>query len=380
MPPKPAPPTEPGAERIPVPIDIRSVALTIVAALALVLTLRFAQAMIIPIVLAILISYALAPLVTRLTSWRVPRPLAAAIVLLCIAGTAGTLLYQLRFQAATIVHDLPDAARRVRQILERGRTAEPSAIEKVQEAASELERAADAAAPPPLPQPRGVMRVQVEDPPIKVSQYVLWGSLGIAAAAAQLVLILLLAFFLLSSGDLYRRKLVKIVGPSLTKKKITLQILEEIGRQIEWFLLVQVMTSAIVGLVSWLVFRWIGLEQAGVWGLLAGVFNSIPYFGPVIVTGVIALVAFLQFGTIQTTVIAAASALAITTLEGLLLTPYLTSRAARMNAVAVFIGLIFWGWVWNIWGMLLAVPLLMVTKAICDRIEDFEPIGELLGE
>ena len=68
------------------------------------------------------------------------------------------------------------------------------------------------------------------------------------------------------------------------------------------------------------------------------------------------------------------------TLEGILLTPLLTSRAARMNAVAVFVGLLFWGWVWEIWGMLLAVPMLMIVKAVCDRIEDLKPVGELLGD
>ena len=99
-----------------------------------------------------------------------------------------------------------------------------------------------------------------------------------------------------------------------------------------------------------------------------------------LVSGSIAVVAFLQFGNLRMTLIAAAGALAITTLEGLILTPWLTSRAARMNAVAVFIGLLFFGWVWNVWGMLLAVPMLMVIKAVCDHVEDFKAIGELLGD
>src|SRR5207237_1890165 len=106
-------------------------------------------------------------------------------------------------------------------------------------------------------------------------------------------------FFLLASGDLYRRKLVKIVGPSLTHKKVTVQILAEIDRQIESFLIVLVFTSVVVAVATWLAFKWIGLQQAAVWGILAGVFNSIPYFGPVLVTGAIIVVAFAQFGTIQ---------------------------------------------------------------------------------
>jgi predicted PurR-regulated permease PerM len=127
-------------------------------------------------------------------------------------------------------------------------------------------------------------------------------------------------------------------------------------------------------------FRALGVEQAAILGLFAGLFNSIPYFGPVIVSGATAVIAFLQFGTINMALLVSGVALMITTLEGFLLTPWLSGRAARMNAVAIFVGLLFWGWVWNVWGMLLAVPMLMVTKAVCDHVEEFKGIGELLGE
>jgi predicted PurR-regulated permease PerM len=225
-----------------------------------------------------------------------------------------------------------------------------------------------------------VTRVQVQPPPLDVGQYLLWGSIGVVGAIGQFVLILLLTFFLLASGDMYRRKIVKIVGPSLTRKKVTLQILSEIDRQIEYFLLVQVFTSLIVAVATWLAFRWLGLQQAAVWGILAGLFNSIPYFGPVVVTGATTVIAFMQFGTIQMALLVGFVALAITTLEGYLLTPWLTSRAVRMNAVAVFGGLLFWGWLWNVWGLLLAVPMLMAIKAVCDHVEDFKGVGELLGD
>jgi predicted PurR-regulated permease PerM len=131
---------------------------------------------------------------------------------------------------------------------------------------------------------------------------------------------------------------------------------------------------------TWLAFLALGVEQAAVWGVLAGIFNSIPYFGPVIVTGATSVVAFLQFGNLRMAILVGAVSLAITSLEGFLLTPWLTSRATRMNAVAIFVGLLFWGWVWNVWGMLLAVPMLMVMKAVCDHVEDFKGIGELLGD
>ena len=360
------------------PVDIRSVSLTVLAAIAVVLMLQYAQAMVIPIVLGVLISYALDPIVSAMERRRIPRSVGAAFLLMVLVGAGGWLLYGLRSEASAIVEELPQAARRLRHALENDRPTTAKAIEQVQKAATELQRAADVAAPPPPS--TGVQRVQVEAAPFSIGEYLMYGSLGAAAAAGQLVLILFLVYFLLASGDLYRRKLVKLAGPSLAQKKIPLQILTEIDRQISAFLLVQLFTSTVVALATWLAFRALGLQQAAVWGILAGVFNSIPYFGPVIVSGATAAVAALQFGNVHMTLLVSGVALAITTLEGFLLTPWLTSRTARMNAVAIFVGLLFWGWVWNVWGMLLAVPMLVVIKAVCDHVEDFKPVSELLGE
>jgi predicted PurR-regulated permease PerM len=360
------------------PVDVRSLALTIVAVIAALLLLQYAQTVIIPVVLGILISYALDPPVERLAQLRVPRPIGAALVLLLVVAAGCLLVYGLRGQATAVIEQLPRGARHLRQLIEgdRGSTT-TNAIQQVQKAASELEKAADATAPPT---PSAVQRVRVDPPPFNVSDYVMWGSIGLLGALGQGVLILFLTYFLLASGDLYRRKLVKIAGPSLTQKKITVQILSEIDRQIEAFLVVQLFTSVLVAVASWLAFRALGLQQAGLWGLLAGIFNSIPYFGPVLVTAATATIAFLQFGNIQMPVLVGGAALAITSLEGMLLTPWLTSRAARMNAVAVFVGLLFWGWLWSVWGMLLAVPMLMVVKAISDHVDDLKPISELLGD
>ncbi len=363
---------------VPVPVDMRNAALTVLAVIAMLMLLQYAQAVFIPLVLGLLISYALDPVVTRLQKLRVPRAASAGVLLLALVTGTGYSVYQLRFQVEAIIQQLPDGARRLRQTLDQQQGGTTNALKQVQQAATELERAADpTAAAPSRP---GVTRVQVEDAPFDVNDYVVWGSMSVATGAGQLLLILFLAYFLLATGDLYRRKLVKIVGPSLTKKKITVQILQQIDHQIEAFLMVQLFTSAVVGIASWLTFRAIGLEQAAVWGLLAGIFNSIPYVGPVLVSGSTAIVAFLQFGTLEMTLVASGAALVITSLEGFLLTPWLTSRAARMNAVAVFVGLLFWGWVWNVWGMLLAVPMLMVIKAVCDHVDDFKGVGELMGD
>jgi predicted PurR-regulated permease PerM len=360
------------------PIGVRNLSLTVLAVIAVTFTLHEAQDFLIPLVLSLLVSYALEPVVTWLAARRLPRALAAAVVILALTAGAGYGVYALRDQAAEIVERLPQAAQRMRSVVARYQSGE-STIGQVQKAADAIERTATQASTPTAA-PRGVMRVQIEEPPLRVRQYLWWGSAGALALLGQLVAVLFLVYFQLVSGDLFKRKLVRISGPTLTRKKVTVQILDEINLQIERFLLVQVFTSTVVGLATWAAFWWLGLEQAAVWALLAGVFNSIPYFGPVVVTGGVFVVGFLQWGTLEMALLVAAVALVITSLEGFLLTPWLTSRASSMNAVAIFVGLLFWSWVWGVWGTLLAVPMLMIVKAVADRVEDLHAVSELLGD
>lgn len=363
-----------------VDVNVRSISLMVVAFAAGMAILYWAREVFIPIVLSILISYALEPVVVALTRVRIPRVLASALVMVLLAGSLGYAVYSLSDDAAAVVAELPDAAVRVRQALRRDpRDGNGGAIQQVQKAAEELQKTADEAAGP-NPAPRGVQRVQIEEPAIDVRQYVSWGSASLIAFAGQATLVLFFVFFLLASGDLFRRKLVKIAGPSLEKKRVTVQILGEINTQISRFLLVRVVTSVVVGVATWLAFTALGLHQPAVWGLAAGVFNSVPYFGPVIVAAGTFVVAFLQFGTIGMGFYVAGISLVITSIEGWLLTPWMTSRTARTNEVAVFVGLIFWSFVWGIWGTLLAVPMLVAVKACCERIDDLKPIAELLGE
>jgi len=223
-------------------------------------------------------------------------------------------------------------------------------------------------------------QVQIVTPAFSLTGYLWSGSMTLLGFTGQFVLVAFLVYFFLVTGDLYKRKLVKIAGPTLRQKKLTLQILDEINRQIESFMRVQVVTSVLVAVATSLALWWLGLEQYVVWGLLAGIFNSIPYLGPVIVTGGLGLVAFLQFDSVPKTLMICGAAFLITSLEGFLLTPALLSRASRINSAAIFAGLLLWSWIWGVWGTVLAVPMLMMIKAVCDHIDDLQPIGELLGE
>jgi predicted PurR-regulated permease PerM len=372
---------EPEPILIRMPVDVRSVALTVIAAIGGILMLQHAQPVLVPIVIGILLSYILTPAVNALEGWRVPRILGSILVLVLLCGALGFGAYTLSGQAMEIVESVPAAAQKVVERTRTRQTQEAGTIEKVQEAARQVEEAAEQATEPTRTARRpGVQRVEIVEPTLAASQYLWEGGRGVLALLAQFTMVLFLVFFLLVAGDLFKRKLVSIAGPTLTKKKISVQIMDEINRQITSFLRVQVIANVVVAVATALALWAFGLDNFIMWGLLAGLFNTIPYFGAIIVTAGLGVVSFIQFDEVLMVVYVCSVAMAITGLEGWLLRPALISRAAQMNPVAIFIGLLFWTWVWGVWGTLLAVPMMMVLKAICDRIEGLMPVGELLGE
>lgn len=372
-------PPEPSQVTLHLPVNVRSLSLGVLAVVAVLFALHWARDVFIPVLLGIMLSYALAPVVNWLVRWRVPRTVAAAALLVSLLGGLGGTAWGLSDDANELVQTLPEAAQKLRQALRSKVAKSDTAIEKVQKAATELERAAQESGASGSTAARGVMRVQVEKPSFKVTDYLWTGTVGLLSFAGQTIMVFFITFFLLASGDTFRRKMVKIAGPTFTKKKITVQALDEITGQIQRYLLVQVFTSLLVGAASWLAYMWIGLEHAAVWGVVAGVLNLVPYIGSIAVTGGTALVGFMQFGTMEMALAVAGVSLLINSIEGYLLTPWLTSRASRMNPVVIFIGVLGWGWLWGIWGLLLGIPIMMVIKAICDRVDDLKPIGELLG-
>jgi predicted PurR-regulated permease PerM len=370
-------------------VDVRNVALTVLSVLAVVLVLQYAESVLIPIVLGVLISYGLGPFVGALHRIGVPRAIGAAVAVTTLVAAMGLAAYTLSDEALAIVADVPQAAHRIRERVRDHRRKPGGAIESVQQAAAEIDKAAQEASAPTPAETRaarnvqaatGVQKVEIVDPPFRAADYLWTGGLNLAGFATQFVLVLFLVYFFLVTGDLYKRKIVKIAGRTLSEKKITVQILDEINRQIESFMRVQVFTSFLVAVLTGIALWWFGVEHPVVWGLLAGIFNSIPYLGPLLVSGGLAVVSFMQFDDLLKASYICAVAFAITSLEGFLLTPMLMSRAAQMNPVAIFVGLLFWSWIWGIWGTVLAVPMLMMLKAICDHVEDLQPIGELLGE
>lgn len=358
------------------PVSVRSLSLAIIALVALLHLLHWASEIFIPLMLGIMLSYALSPTVSWLQKCHLPRALGAALLLLSLTGGLVATGYLLGGQASNLIESLPDAAQKLRQSIRVKPGDSPSAIDRVQKAAAELERAAEESNNIKLS--RGVTRVQIEPPKFNIKNYVLSGTLGLAGFIGQAVVVWFITYFLLTSGDSFRRKLIKLAGPTFTRKKITLQALEQINRQIHLYLRVQVITGAIVGIATWIAFLIIGLENAAVWGLLAAVLNCIPYLGSILVTGGAALLGLLQFGSLEMALLVGGVSFVLQSLEGYLLTPWLTSRASRINAVIIFVGVLFWGWLWGVWGLLLGVPIIMAFKAVCDHVEDLKPLGEML--
>ncbi len=355
-----------------------TLALVLLAGIAAIAALYFARAFFVPLLIGILASYTLRPVVDWLNRLHIPQAVAAAIVMAVLVGGGSWMAYSLSDEATVMMEKLPDAARKLRMKLTNARNAVPTALQNVQEAADELQRAAtDVAAKPgtrPAPPPSAA-----PDSSAWLRDYALTQSALLLSIAAKAPIVLLLAYFLLASGDHFRRKLVQLVGPSLSRKKDVLRILEEVDAQVQHYLLVMLASNALVGLGTWLALEAMGVEQAGVWGVFAGVMHFVPYLGPVAVAATVGVAGFIQFGSILQALAVAGVTLLVAGMIGMVFMTWLQSRVARVNAAVLFIALLFFGWLWGVAGVLLGAPLVAIARVVCDRVEALKPVGELLG-
>lgn len=337
-----------------------TVALWILATIATVMFLRAASQLLIPIVLGVIISYALEPVVAWLARHKIPRLVGTSVILLAIVGLAAWGVYALRDDVQKAIESLPEAARRAREMITSQTTSGTG--ESLKEAAGELGGAGG------QQQAGGGLM-----------SFVQLGVGSVIALAGNLLVIFFLVFFLLIAGPHFRNRIVEIAGPDRERRRLTATVIDEINEQIQRFLLVRLVTAVIVGAATWIVLAWMGVSNAAVWGILAGVFNSIPYFGPVIVSGGLLVVGLVQGGGMTQALQMSAAALVITSVEGWLLTPPLMGKAERMSALTVFLGVLLWTWIWGAWGTILAVPMLVVAKSVADHVEPLKPIGRLMA-
>ncbi len=363
--------------QVPMPISIRSLALYVLAVLATIYMVKQMRDVLMPVALSGLVYHMLAPFVHRLVRWRVPRSLAALLVMACLIGTSSLAVWSLTDEAVAVVQQLPEAARTLRAAVRtQTRQAGGSLPEQVQKAAKELESTANETIGTPS---QGVTRVQIEEPVLRGSDVLLGGARNLIVGGGSIVLVLVCATFMLIGGDRLKRIVVEIAGPTLTRKKVTVQILDEIARQIQRFLLVQLVTSAAVALATGLVLWRLGLQNAVIWGLVTGVLNTVPYFGPLLATSA---------SSVSRCAVRHARDDAVggrlepaDHLDRRLPAHAVSARQAVADEpVAVFIAILFWSWMWGPMGLLLAVPLTTTLKVICDHVEELQPLGKLMGE
>ena len=362
------------------PLDVRSLSLSILAAIAVVFALEWAQAFLISLLLGVLVAYTLNPPVTWLERIRIPRIAASLIVMVTAMGAFALGAYSIRGQMQAVVTQLPEATSKFAAGLSRLRTSQIGPLLKMQSASTAVEKATSQLTNPSPVTGQRETRVVIDQAGFKFGDFLWAGSKGAVSGAGQALMVLFLAFFLLAAGDTFKRKLVRLAGPSLASKKITVRILDDINHSIQKYLSMMLLTNVMVGVLAWAAFAAMDLDNAGAWAVAAGLLHVVPYLGPAVTAVATGMAAFVQFDSFPMALLVCGVSLTIATLIGTFVTTWLTGRIARLNPAAVFISLLFWGWLWGIWGMLLGIPILVIVKVVAQHLEQLQPVAELLGE
>ncbi len=342
--------------------------------------LEWAQGFVIFLMLGVVFAYTLNPVVVWLEQIKIPRMIGAGIVMVAVVCALVLGIYSLRGQLQTIVTQLPEAVSKLSAGLASMRHVQNDNMKKIQNAASDMEKATGLGADVPSGSEPNATHVVVDEPAFKLGNFLWAGSKGVIGAIGQATMVVFLVFFLLLAADTFRHKLVRLAGPTLSQRKTTVHILDDINSSIQRYMLMLLLTNVLVALLAWLVFRWIGLENAGAWAVVAGLLHIIPYFGPAITASGVGMAAFMQFNSLSMTLLVSGASLAIATLVGTIVTTWMTGRIARMNTAAVFISLLFWSWLWGVWGMLLSMPIIVIVKVVSQHVAQLRPVSELLGE
>ena len=344
-------------------VDVRHVSLVILTVLAVLYTLHLASAFFLPIVLAILLNLLLSPSVRFLRNYlRLPVPLGAGIVIVVLLGLIGFGATRLAPAASAWVARAPESIATLKQRIQPLRRP----MERVNQAAEQVEQATD--------MDKKTQEVEIKGPGL--TQQVFGGT---TALLSSLMVVIFLTYFLLASGELFLQKLVGVL-PQLKDKKTAVRIVRETEAQVSVYLVVTTLINLGVGVATGVALALVGMPNPVLWGVMAAVLNFVPYVGGLVNTIILALAAFLTFDDIGRALMVPFVFTVINILEGNLITPWIVGRRMRLNTVAVFVGLIFWWYLWGITGAILAVPIMASIKIACDHIAPLAPIGEFLAE
>ena len=352
-----------------------TLALIVIAVAVTIAIARFAQPFLVPVVAGILVSYTLQPIVSLLQRARIHRLVASVVVLTMLVGLVSALLYFIRDDVNRAVAELPSAARKLRYAAIESSRKAPGPMEHMQAAAKELDKAAAAAAGKQEP---------VAEPPTPsvgthIEKFVTEQSTLVLGVVTQIFVALLLALFLLTAGDTFRRKVARLAGASLARRRVTIEVLDEIDAQIQAYMMTLLIANILIALATWGALWLLSIPNAGLWAAVTGVLHFIPYAGTVISAGAVGVAAFLETGTFGDAMLAMGTVVGVALAIGMGLTTWMQGRAVKMNPVAVFVGVLFFGWLWGGWGLLLGLPMLAVLKSVSDRVESMRPVSELLG-
>ncbi|HEX6136318.1 MAG TPA: AI-2E family transporter [Casimicrobiaceae bacterium] len=350
-------------------------AVIVLAVLAVCAAARVAAPFLIPVVVGVLASYSLKPLVATLERVHIHRSLGAAVVLIVLAGLVSGGVFLLRDDAAAALAELPNAARKIRIAAHETARGPDGPMGHVRAAAAELNRAAAEAAS------GGSPPVQAPPPaPTALEKWLSEQSSNAFGVVVEIGVAGLLAYFLLAAGDTFRRKLVRVAGPTLAARRITVEILDEIDAQVQRYLMTMLIINTLVGIATWAILLAFGVSHSALWGVVAAVVHIIPYAGSALTIVATGVATFVQFDEIGRALLVAFLVGVAATLLGMGLAAWMQGRAFRMNAVTVFIALIFFGWLWGGWGLLVGVPLLAVAKTTMEHIPALQRFATLLAD
>lgn len=332
--------------------------------LALFYTFYFARDVLLPIVLALLLTLILSPAVRALNRRRLPEPVGAAVVVVALVAAFGFAVYSLVDPAMEWIGKVPET---MTQIEDKVRGIKKS-VQEVTKAADKVEDIARVEGKPPA---------QTQVVPQKPSLFsrVLIGTQSVLISAAFTIVLL---YFLLASGDMFLRKLVRVL-PTLADKKRVVEVARAIQTDMARYLFTISCINCGLGIATGTAMYWLGMPNPVLWGVMVAVFNYVPYVGAGTSLTVLTAVAFLTFDEIGQVVLVPAVFFALTVLEGQVLAPILTGKSLTLNPVVIFLSMLFWGWLWGIIGALMAVPILMIFKICCDHIESLASAGEFLS-
>ncbi|MEY2575384.1 MAG: hypothetical protein QOF80_871 [Verrucomicrobiota bacterium] len=345
------------------PADIKSLALTGLFVLAVFYTMYFMRAMLLPLVLALLLSYLLVPLVRGLAKLRIPPHLGAGIVLLALIGAIGYSGSRLSEPAASWIEKAPYSLQQLKQKL----VPLKKPMEKVAEASGEIDKLTSPEEPQAKPQTVVVKKSALAEVFTQGPEFV-----------ASAVVMLILLYFLMAYDGVFLNKIIRIT-PRLGDKKRAVSIMREIEIQISRYLLTITAINICLGFAVGTTVHFLGMRNPIMWGVMVAMLNFVPYLGAL--TGIICMTlgAVLSFDSLGHALIIPASYLVIAVLEGNFITPMVLGRSLTLNPVIILIALAFWGWMWGISGMILAVPILATFKIFCDHIEPMAPVAEFMS-